>query len=408
MLDTDHAAPVSPWLVPTLSAITFISILGTVALSPLLPTMATSLNTSVALLGQIPALAMLVAAALGLVAGPLADQYGHRRALLVGLATIVISAVATGLALTYLLLLLAVLIGAIGRAILIPVSQAVAGLRYSGAAQRRAISWIVSGMSGAGIVGVPLLATIASLSDWRVAFLALGGTALVILLATARLLERDAQPGSIGLDARGVLSAYAPVLRHRPTLGMLIASLIGNAGLWSIATYLGAFFAERHGYTTQAIGWVFLCTGGAFLVGTLLAGGRLSQLPLRPLLTGARVLIAVLLGGALAFPLPALTALALVALGFLVGGAGVVLITLILTAESPAGRATTLTLNGSLFSLGIALGSALGGLLLAVSGYAAIGLAALLLCLGSAGLTWWSRPAPVSVPAPITPPTVAA
>ncbi len=85
---------------------TFVAMLGAVAMSPFLPAMAAELGTSVALLGQVSSLTMLLAAGLGLVIGPLADGYGHRRTLLVGLLTVVASALGTGLAPTYTLLLL--------------------------------------------------------------------------------------------------------------------------------------------------------------------------------------------------------------------------------------------------------------------------------------------------------------
>ena len=49
-----------------------------------------------------------------------------------------------------------------------------------------------------------------------------------------------------------------------------------------------------------------------------------------------------------------------------------------------------MALNQSANSLGTARGSALGGLLLAVSGYEALGVSALLWCAASVGLIWWS------------------
>src|SRR5258706_16187523 len=62
----------------------FLATLSALALSPFLPTIAEELHTSVALLGQIPAVMMLLAAALGLVVGPLADCLGRRQVLLAG------------------------------------------------------------------------------------------------------------------------------------------------------------------------------------------------------------------------------------------------------------------------------------------------------------------------------------
>lgn len=92
------ARPVSPTIsgqFPLLTTICLAPLVGVpigVALTPFFPAIARDLGTSVALLGQIPAVSMLVAG-LGLVVGPLADHSGHRRLLVLGsLAVVVIPA----------------------------------------------------------------------------------------------------------------------------------------------------------------------------------------------------------------------------------------------------------------------------------------------------------------------------
>jgi predicted MFS family arabinose efflux permease len=70
---------------------------------------------------------------------------------------------------------------------------------------------------------------------------------------------------------------------------------------------------------------------------------------------------------------------------------GVVMVStvVLLVGQSPAGRATTLTLYGAGMNLGVALGAALGGLALAWAGYVALGLCTLALPLAVAGLVWY-------------------
>ena len=70
----------------------------------------------------------------------------------------------------------------------------------------------------------------------------------------------------------------------------------------------------------------------------------------------------------------------------------------LLTAETPSGAGTTMTLNGSLFNLGAAGGSAIGGVLLALSGYQALAIGLPIFALGAALLSW--RPAPLRVDGP--------
>lgn len=379
------------WVIPTLVVVTFVGMLSGVAYGPFLPIMAEAVNVSVPLLGQLPALNMLLAAVLGLAIGPLADRYGARRTLVVGLLAVVISAFGTGLASTYAALLVTILIGAVGRAAVMPVALTVAGTRFAGDARRRAISWTTAGMSCAPLLGIPLLTTVAARADWRVAFGALGlvGAGVAVLVWWA--VGRDAATAAGPLRLGGVLAAYEPLIRHRPTLGLIGSTLLGNAGLWTVLSYVGAFYVERHGFDIQRVGLATVPPGLALFFGSLAAGGRLGGLPLRPLIVAARALGAVLLGAGLLLPLPVGPFIALMAVNAGMMGVATVAITLLLTAESPAGRATTLTLNGSANSLGIALGGAIGGLLLALGDYAAIGVGALVLSGAAAVLAWWSR-----------------
>lgn len=95
---------------------------------------------------------------------------------------------------------------------------------------------------------------------------------------------------------------------------------------------------------------------------------------------------------ALLAPLGAVAFIGVMTIG---GGIGGPAAALLLLNESPAGRGTTMTLNQSFFSLGIALGSAIGGLLLSVGGYAAIAYSVPAFFLAASALLWWLQPATV-------------
>jgi DHA2 family multidrug resistance protein-like MFS transporter len=97
---------------------------------------ARDLRTSVPLLGQTATAALLSAAVLGLIVGPLADRYGHRRLLLAGLWAVTLYGTATAAARGYLTLLGGQLLGSVSIATLEGVALAVACCS-SGADTRR-------------------------------------------------------------------------------------------------------------------------------------------------------------------------------------------------------------------------------------------------------------------------------
>src|SRR5919107_775867 len=103
-------------VLPALCLGMFVALLTFVAPAPFFPVMARDLDVGVPLLGQVVAAMLLVSAAIGLVAGPLADAYGHRRLILLGLVSAAICLFAFGLAPTFPVLLVGALAGGLANA----------------------------------------------------------------------------------------------------------------------------------------------------------------------------------------------------------------------------------------------------------------------------------------------------
>jgi len=271
-----HEVPLARGIVPTLTLATFVNHLNVIAWNPFLPFIAAELGVTVALLGQVPALMLLLATSLGLVIGPLADHYGYRRTLLGCLLAVVTSSLVTGLAATLPLLILAALVGAIGRAAIMPVAQAIVAASFSDdTARRHAVSRTQSGGPLAATVGIPLLTASAAARQWRGAFLVLSGLALATALILWRMLCRDEAPGRGQVRLQSILVAYRPFVRHRASLTLIVAACLEHAGVWTIWTYYGAFYVQQHRFTTQQVGWVSLTAGLGVLLGQTAAGGRL-------------------------------------------------------------------------------------------------------------------------------------
>ncbi len=381
-------APPARGLVATLTLATFVNHLNVIAWNPFLPFIAAEIGVTVALLGQVPALMMLLATCLGLVIGPLADHYGYRRTVLIGLLAVVTSGLATGLAATLPIMVSAALVGAVGRAAIMPVAQAIVARSFvDDTARRRAVSRTQSGGPLAATVGIPLLTVSAAVWQWRGAFLVVSGLALATALRLWRLLSRDEAPGRGQVRLTSLLAAYRPLVRHRTSLTVIVAACLEHAGVWVMWTYYGAFYVQRYALTTQQVGWVSLAAGLGVLLGQTAAGGRLGGRPRRLFLIGC-LGSGPLIGLSLLLPLLAPAAVALMAAGWLMHGLVMVSTVVLLVGQSPAGRATTLTLYAAAMNLGVALGAALGGLALAQAGYGALGLCTLALPLISAVLVW--------------------
>jgi predicted MFS family arabinose efflux permease len=376
-------------LVGALVIVSFASLLYHLAFSPLLPLIAADLHVSVPLLGQVPAASVLLAGTLGLVIGPLSDLYGHARAIRLGGLSIAISAIGMGLSPGYLALLFFGLVGALGRATVQPIAMALAGSQLSPESARHAIGWIQVSASCSAILGIPMLAILSANAGWRAGFLALGALAVLALVVSSRL--PAAPPSAAGKRGlASMLTPYRPLLRHRPTVGVIGATLLSSAGFTAIFTYVAAFFRHRHDLSTEQIGISYAISGLGLIAGNLLAARRLSGVPLRPLLAVTLLARGLLFAAVVLAPVGPIATVALfTAVGFADGFTFVVAPTL-LSRESPTGRGTTMALNGTAHSFGTALGGALGGLGLALGGYAYLSFLSITFGTAAALLTSWS------------------
>ena len=376
-------------VLPALCVSTFLASVTFIAPAPFFPAMARDLGVGVPLLGQIVAAMLLLSALLGLIAGPLADRYGHRLLIVLGLAATAVCLLIFGMAPVFPILFVAALAGGLADAAVLGPALAVAGTYFAGSAARRALGWTTACMAGSATVGVPILTALGSVAGWRAAFVAAGVAAVGGVWLAATWLPHDAQHPEGRLRLGAVRDAYEPLLHHGPTLRLYTVSVLRSICWYGLLTYFGAFLSQKLGLSTSQVGLAYMLGGAGYFLGSLVAGGPLGWLPPRPLLAGGNVVMALLMGLAFSEVLGPIGTVAVLPFAALAGAFGWVAIASLLTAESPAGAGTTMTLHGSLFNLGAAAGGAIGGLLLAFAGYGALAIGLPIFGLGSALLAWW-------------------
>ena len=388
-----HPAPTRPAVAPgrlqiLLFLSAFLAALNYFAPTPFYPQMARDLQTTVPLLGQVVTLMALISAGLGLLAGPLADRYGYRWPLVIGLLAIAVGLLGTGLAPTYPVLLgLGVVLG-LGDALAYSLPFAIAATYFSGIAQRRAIAWTIGALSTAPIIGVPLLTVVGGLTSWRVALATAGVAAAGVAWFVAAVLPADRLHPSSRLRIGGLLAAYTPLLHHPPSLRFLAVS--GLRGMWwvGLLTYMGAFLGTVVGLSPQHVGLVYALAGAAYTAGSITAGNLLGGLSPRLVVALSSVIGGVLVVPMFFFPVPWVVVPLLIAVSVTAAICSVSVVAL-LADESPAGAGTTMVLNGSVLNLGTAGGAVLGGALIAIGGYMTLGIGLPIFALAAAFLAWW-------------------
>ncbi len=390
----EHAAftPEERRLVALLAICSFLAFVNFAALAPFLPAIARDLDTSVPLVGQITTALTLLSAGLGLVIGPLADQRGHRTLIVVGIAAVALNLAGMALAPTYAVLLPMAILAGIGDAILFGLPYAIAGELFHGDLQRRAVAWISGGLSLGIVVAPMILALIGAVAGWRGALLVAAALTLLTVLPALRWLPRDGGSHDGRLSMRGVRAAYRPLVGSRSMLLLYGASGLRAAGIIGAFSYFGAFIADRFQVGPDLVGLSYLGVGLGVLAGDVLSATTTMRAPLR-LLTAATCAVGCLIqGAAIALILPLPATIVLTAAAAVLTSISYIALTTLMTRETPGGSGTTMVLNGSVINLGTAVGAAVGGLFIALGGYALLGLVVPLFVLAAAMLVLLVHP----------------
>jgi MFS transporter, DHA1 family, inner membrane transport protein len=223
----------------------------------------------------------------------------------------------------------------------------------------RAISVIISGVAVSAATGVPLGTFVGQALGWRGSFTAIVGLAVVALVATLALVP--SVPSTGGGAAGQARHAFAPRV-----LAVLVLNFLAFGALFAALTYLVPFLQGVTGVSGALISAFLLAYGVATAVGSF-GGGRFADTnAARALVVGTVGVTVSLLALYLVGTIPVLAALALVALGVFGFGMAASLQYRVVSLAGPGGQLAS-SLPASAINLGIAFGSAAGGVAIANS-----------------------------------------
>jgi predicted MFS family arabinose efflux permease len=368
-----------------------------VALSPVLPLISSELRVTVAAVGQLRTISGLAAAAVA-VAMVVTNRLGRlREPLLLGLGLLVLGTLGSALAPAFWSLAAAQVV--LGAGVALVLSGALAATRqWIPAPHRgRALSWTLIGQPAAWIVGLPAIGAIGD-SDWRLAWLVplLSGIATLILLLLLR--RDDIRPPTPLPPAASV--------RQTSAAGWAAAELLAYAGWTAILLYAGALLSDAYDLSIGTTGLLLGLGAVAYLPGNILARRRLDRLDgiARPLSIGLASAMSVT-GLVFAGLRPSLGfSLAVFALFAFLGGARTIAGSSLGLALGGAPPLRAMSLRTASVQSGYLAGAGLGGIGLALAGWAGLGvMLATSLALSAVLLARW-RPRPALVhPTPCRP-----
>lgn len=219
----------------------------------------------------------------------------------------------------------------------------------------RVVAGLFSGLSLASVVGVPAGTWLGQQTGWRIPFVVMSGFGFLALVAVAVLL-----PSGAGEEGDGAAGAEPS---RRRFLVLMAATALVICGVFTGYTYITVFLTDVTGLPQSAVAPLLLGSGVAGIAGTALAGARVDRRPRGTMVLAVALLTATMFGLRLLGD-RSVAAVCLVALlGFAMSAMTTALQSRILHV-APGSTEIASAVGSSVFNVGIAGGSLVGGLLL--------------------------------------------
>jgi len=340
-------------------------------LGPLLVDIANEFDTSVAVAGQLAAATFFSWAIFAPLIGPFSDSLGRRLVALTGLGVMGVCISAAAFAPNFIVLMFLLMGTGLGGSMIPPNSMAAISDVVSPEKRGRAIGVAQGIMASAVVVGVPVVAVLTSVADWRLPFLVVGGLLLAVFALSWLWYPKSPNTGprSFSYLSRFKELGSIPVFR----VGML-ANFSQRIAFYAVLGYLAAYLIDSYDVSVGETALPLAVVGAGAVIGSLFGGmiashqKRLGLVAVSGLAGGAGVLIVFAIDPAIwATVAIAFGAVCVLSIGW------PVFITFATDIAGPS-RATAIGMMGASNRMGGFIGSALGGAFLAIGGFSAVGI----------------------------------
>lgn len=329
------------------------------------------------------------AGSLAIFAGPLADRLGYRLMMITGMVLLAVGLLVSGLLPLYAVVLVALFLAALGKAVFDPAVQAYVSDHVPYRRRGLVIGVLEFSWAGSALLGIPALALIIDRFGWRSPFFVMGllavlGIALLVLLIPPA--ERDPAGSRSRIDLKTVWQA---VLHKRSARGALAFIFLVSAANDTLFVVYGAWLENAFGLSIVALGLGTGTIGLAELLGETLTATLADRIGLkRSVMTGLTICIILYV----LLPLVSQTifmAFASLFLIFVTFEFVAVTSVSMATELLPRARATMMATFMGAAGLGRVAGALIGGPVWLFGGIFATGIAAALISALALVSLWW-------------------
>lgn len=300
-------------------------------------------------------------AILGIGFGPLADRFGYRRMMLIGMGMLSLGMLTAGFFPFYYSVMAALFLAGLGKSIFDPAIQAYVSQQVSYRRRGMVIGFLETSWAGSTLIGIPCMAILMNRLDWQAPFYVLGGLGLVGVFTLVWLFPNDKKAHVPVAEKKSIWNAWPHLVTNRSALGALGYAFFISVANDNLFVVYGAWLEQSFhvsivvlGIGTGVIGLAELCGEGL----TVLVSDRIGlrrSIFYGLVLTSVNYVLIPLYGQSLSF---SLTGIFLV---FLTFEFMIVTSMSLCTEILPAHRATMMAAFFAAAGVGRVIGALMGG-----------------------------------------------
>lgn len=354
----------------------FVVGLDSFIISPMLPTIAKALSSSVASVGYgVTIYAIFYAIGAPLIA-PFSERFSRKKMIAIGLSIFIIGTFLCGFAYNLNTFYLYRAIAGLGAALFTPNVYAYIGGNFDRSNIGKVMGIVMSALSLSIAIGVPIGSFIAGILSWNWTFYSSSICALIALFLILIFVKKD-KVNTAHISSNPFIH-YINVFSNAKAVLGLITILFWMYSFYAIYTFLGTIISNEYHLKIESIGIVFIAYGLSNFASSFFGGWIGKALGMRKtiLVSGILSCIPYLLFGIKGIGLTFFI-ICLIVLAFS-QGVGVPQLVTFNTIVLPESRATMTSLNSSFLYLGLTLGSGIGGIILEKSSFLLLGITAII------------------------------
>lgn len=232
---------------------------------PFAPALSRELGVPLAAITAIIATCQLTTL-VGLFSGPLADRFGFRRMMRIGLVMLTIGMLLCGLANQYWLIFAGLVVASFGKVLFDPAIQAFIGHTIPFSRRGRIIGIVETAWAGSTLIGIPALGLIIDQIGLGPSFYLLAALGGISWLMINQVISDD-RPTTTGHSGLRIFAALPELLRNRPAAGMLAFGFWVSIANDSLFVVYGAWLEKDFGLSIASLGLTTVAIGSAELLG---------------------------------------------------------------------------------------------------------------------------------------------